>query len=134
MQKSITFASLSEHEEAVGKEIVDAAFKVHSKLGPGLLERVYEICFCYELQKRGLKVERQVPVPVVYDELVFDEGFRADVVVEDLVLVELKAVLELHPVHKAQTLSHMELLHKRLGYLINFHVVRIKDGIHRCIR
>ena len=89
---------LSEREEIIAKKIVDAAYVVHSKLGPGLLEKVYEICFCYELSNRGLKNQRQVDVPIVYDDMVFDEGLRLDVIVEELVICELKAVDEMNPV------------------------------------
>ena len=128
------YAPLSVHEEKIGREVVDSAFKVHSQLGPGLLEKVYETCLVYELKKRNLQVERQLAVPIIYDGIVMDEGFRADIVVEALVIVELKAVLEMHPVYTAQILSHMRLLNKRLGYLINFHVPKIKDGIHRFVK
>ena len=128
------YAPLSVHEEKIGREVVDSAFKVHSQLGPGLLEKVYETCLVYELKKRNLQVERQLAVPIIYDGIVMDEGFRADIVVEALVIVELKAVLEMHPVYTAQILSHMRLLNKRLGYLINFHVPKIKDCIHRFVK
>ena len=125
---------LSPLEEAVAKEIVDAAYVVHKALGPGLLENVYEVCFFHELQKRKRKVERQVVVPIVYDGIKFDEGFRVDVLVEDLVICELKAVKEMHPVFQAQLLSYMKLTNKRLGFLINFHVPLIRDGIQRFVR
>lgn len=117
--------------ERVAREIVNAAFKVHKQLGPGLLERVYEVCLCYELEKAGLKVKRQVPVPIVYDNIEFDEGFKLDVLVEDLIICELKSVIELHPVHTAQVLSHMKLMGKELGFLINFNAPLIKNGIKR---
>lgn len=124
---------LSKKEEQIAKEIVNAAYVVHKKLGPGLLESVYETCFCHELGKRGIKAERQVPVPLVYDGFVFDIAFRLDVLVEDLVVCELKAVDVMHAVFEAQLLSHLKLTAKRLGFLINFNVPIIKYGIKRMI-
>lgn len=118
-------------ENEVGKIIVDCAFQVHTKLGPGLLESVYEIALAHELKNRGLVVERQVPIPVSYDGLKFDEGFRADLVVAGLVIIELKSVEVIHPVHKKQLLTYLRLANKRLGYLINFGAELIKDGISR---
>ncbi|MFN8490488.1 MAG: GxxExxY protein [Caldilineaceae bacterium] len=131
--EAVTYRPLLQQEEEIGRLIVDAAFTVHKKLGPGLLEKVYEPCFCHELAKRRLGFERQVVVPILYDGLQFEEGFRIDVLVEKLVICELKAVTEIHPVHEAQLLSYMRLTQKRLGYLINFHTVKIKDGIYRRI-
>jgi GxxExxY protein len=104
---------------------------VHTTLGPGLLESVYEVCLLHELQKRGLKAERQVLLPVVYDGLRLDSGLRLDLVVENRVVVELKAVDTLLPVHKAQMLTYLKLSGHRLGLLINFNSILIKDGIHR---
>jgi len=104
---------------------------VHSTLGPGLLESVYEVCLLHELQKRGLKAERQVSLPVVYDGLRLDSGLRLDLVVDNLVVVELRAVDMLLPVHKAQMLTYLKLSGHRLGLLVNFNSVLIKDGIHR---
>ena len=118
-------------ENDVGKIIVDCAFQVHTKLGPGLLESVYEIALAHELKNRGLVVERQVPIPVVYDGIKFDEGFRADLIVAGLVIIELKSVEDIHPVHKKQLLTYLRLADKRLGYLINFGAELIKDGISR---
>lgn len=123
----------SEQEESIAQKIVDAAYAVHNKLGPGLLERVYEVCFCHERSRRGLKYQRQVDIPIVYDGIVFDEGLRIDVFVEELVTCELKAVDEMNPVWEAQVLSHLKLTGKRLGFLINFNVSLIKDGIKRII-
>jgi GxxExxY protein len=117
--------------DAIGKLIVDAAYTVHKNLGPGLLEKVYEICFCHELSKRGLSYQRQIEVPIVYDNIVFDEALRLDVFVEKEVICEIKARETINPVWPAQVLSHLKLTNKRLGYLINFNVVRIKDGIKR---
>jgi GxxExxY protein len=127
------FKFLSEREEFIAEKIVDAAFTVHKLLGPGLLERVYEVCFCHELSKRELKYQRQVDLPITYDGMIFDEGLRLDVLVEDLIICELKAVDEMNPVWKAQILSHLRLTGKRLGFLINFNVPLIKKGINRII-
>lgn len=117
--------------DEVARAIVDAAFAVHSQLGPGLLESVYEICLVHELVKRGVDVERQVSLPVVYDSIRLDAGLRLDLVVSRCVVVELKAVEALQPVHKAQVLTYLKLSGHRLGLLINFNVPRIKDGLHR---
>ncbi len=129
----MNFKPLTQREESIAKKIVDAAFAVHKALGPGLLERVYEVCFCHELTKRELKYLRQVNIPIIYDGLVFDEGLRLDVLVEDLIICELKAVNEVNPVWEAQLLSHLKLTGKRLGFLINFNVPLIKNGINRII-
>lgn len=168
-------SSLAGGEKSIAKKIVDAAFTVHKKLGPGLLEKVYsprwivvfyemyfsngvitifekmfklilnciqrgEICFWHELSKRGLKYQRQVDIPIVYDGIVFDEGLHLDVLVEKLVICEIlrgvpsgKAVNEINPVWEARILSHLKLTNKRLGFLINFNVPLIKDGIKRII-
>jgi len=127
------FKLLSKREESIAEKIVDAAFTVHRILGPGLLERIYEVCFCHELSKRGLKCQRQVDLPITYDGMIFDEGLRLDVFVEELIICELKAVDEINPAWKAQILSHLRLTGKRLGFLINFNVPFIKDGINRII-
>jgi GxxExxY protein len=124
---------LPDHIEDKARKIVDAAFVVHRELGPGLLERVYEVCFCHELTKRGLKYLRQVDIPITYDGILFDEGLRLDVLVEDDIICELKAVDVTNPVWEAQLLSHLKLSKKDLGFLINFNVPRIKDGIKRMI-
>lgn len=120
-------------ENEISKVVVDAAYTIHVALGPGLLESVYETVMCHELRKRGLKVERQVAVPVVYDGLQFEEGFRADIVVEGKVILELKSVEHILPVHSKQTLTYIRLMDKRLGFLINFGAARIKDGIWRIV-
>ena len=120
--------------ERIAKEIVDAAFKVHTTLGPGLLESVYETCLEYELKKRGFRVERQKKVTIQYDEVVLDDALRLDLLVDGLVLVEVKAVETMHPIFTAQTLTYLKLTERRLALLINFNVVRIKDGIKRMIR
>jgi GxxExxY protein len=130
---NMKFRLLSKREESTAEKIVDAAFTVHKVLGPGLLERVYEVCFCHELSKRELKYERQVDLPIRYDGMIFDEGLRLDVFVEELIICELKAVDKMNPVWKAQLLSHLRLTGKRLGFLINFNVPLIKTGINRII-
>ncbi len=119
------------HENEIAKEIVDAAYKVHTTLGPGLLESVYQAVMEYELRKRGLRVEGEQPIPVVYEGVHLEVGFRADLIVEDKVIVELKSVETVHPVHKKQLLTHLRLANKRLGLLINFGAFLIKDGISR---
>lgn len=113
--------------------IVDAAFKIHSTLGPGLLESVYEAVMQRELIRRGLTVQRQVAVPIRYEDMEFDEGFRADLIVENCIVVELKSVDEIAPVHPKQVLTYYRLLDYRLGLLINFGAPLIKDGIKRII-
>ena len=129
----MSFAPISEGEELVAQKIVDSAYTVHTKLGPGLLERVYEICFCHELSKRGLEYRRQVDIPIVYDGMVFNEGLRLDVWVEDLIICELKSADEMNPIWEAQILSYLKLTGKRLGFLINFNVPLIKNGTKRII-
>jgi len=123
----------TKREEALAKEIVDAAYLVHKQLGPGLLEKIYEVCFCHELSKKGINTRRQVSVPIQYDGITFDEGLRLDVLVEDMIVCELKAVDTFNPVWKAQIISHLRLTKKQLGFLINFNVSLIKDGIQRII-
>src|SRR5262245_15813502 len=107
-------------ENAISKEIVDAAYKIHTRLGPGLLESVYEVTLAYELKPVGLRVVRQLPVPLVYERNCFEEGYRIDLVVEDKVIVEVKSIDALLPIHKKQVLTYLRLLDKRLGLLINF--------------
>jgi len=124
---------LSADIEAFGKTIVDCAFKVHTKLGPGLLENLYESCLAYELQKSGLNVQRQLVVPVKYDELHIEQGLRLDLIVTDIVIIEIKAVEQVLEVHKAQLLTYLKLTGKPLGYLINFNVKLIRDGIKRMV-
>jgi GxxExxY protein len=120
-------------ENAVAKEIVDAGYRVHTALGPGLLESVYEAVLTVELRKRGLHAVTQQAIPVVYEGDRFEIGFRADVVVEGKVIVEIKSVAEIAAVHKKQLLSYLRLADKRLGLLINFNVALIKDGITRIV-
>jgi GxxExxY protein len=123
----------SEYVDRIATEIVDSAYRVHSELGPGLLESVYEVCLAHELGRRGLKVQRQVGLPVVYDSIRVDAGFRLDLVVDDAVIIELKAVDAVLPVHLAQVLTYLKLGDFKLGFLMNFNVTRIKDGIRRIV-
>lgn len=122
-----------EHREWLGKQTVDIAYHIHKALGPGLLESVYEICFCYELNKRQISFIAQKKVPIFYDDIEFPEGLRLDLLVDDLVIVELKAQENYHPVWEAQLLSYLKLSGKHLGYIINFTVLLIKDGIKRMV-
>ena len=114
-------------------QVVDSAIKVHSALGPGLLESAYETCLAYELEKRGLLVLRQTPLPIVYDRIQLDVGYRIDLLVEDSVLVELKTVSRILPIHDAQLLSYLKLSGRQIGLLINCHVVHLRDGIKRMV-
>ena len=132
-EQKLSYSPLSEKEELIGKIIINSAFKVHNILGPGLLEKVYEVCLSHELIKAGLCVKRQVGIPISYDGLIFDEGLRLDLLVEERVVCELKAVELVNPVWDAQILSHLKLTGLRLGYLINFNVPLIKQGIKRFI-
>ena len=118
------------HDE-IARQVVDAAFAVHVALGPGLLESVYEQCLAYELETRNLRVARQVALPVQYREIRLDAGFRIDLIVNDLVIVEIKAIEKTLPIHEAQLLTYLKLSALRLGLLINFNVPKIKDGIRR---
>ena len=124
---------LSDREEQIGKALVNAAFKVHSSPGPGLLEKIYESCLSYELTKAGYENKRQVDIPFKYDNLNFEEGLRIDLFIENLVICEIKAVDSVNAVWGAQILSHLKLTSKRLGYLINFNVPLIKNGIKRFV-
>lgn len=119
--------------EYIGKTVVNSAFKVHKELGPGLLEKVYEICLAHELTKSGIVVQRQLDIPIVYDGIVFKEGLRLDLLVGNEVIVEIKAIETVNPVWKAQIISHLKLTDKQLGFLINFNTPLIKDGIQRFI-
>jgi GxxExxY protein len=125
------YSELSYEEEKIGKAVVNAAFKLHKSLGPGLLEKVYEVCMAHELSKAGYKVKRQVKIPIVYDGIEFEEGLRLDMLINDQIIIELKAVDIVNPVWKAQIISHLKLTELRLGYLINFNVSLIKNGIKR---
>jgi GxxExxY protein len=116
---------------AISGQIIQSSYKIHSYLGPGLLESSYESCLLYELQKAGLRAERQVPLPLYYEDVRLDVGYRIDLLVEGEVVVELKAVEGLLPVHHAQLLSHLRLSGRQVGLLINFNVASLKDGIVR---
>jgi GxxExxY protein len=118
-------------ENEVSGEVVDAAYKIHTQLGPGLLESVYESVMAYELRKRGMKFERQKPISIVYEGVQLEEGFRADFIVEDKIIVELKSVETIAPVHKKQLLTYLRLTKKSLDLLINFNTDLIKNGIIR---
>jgi GxxExxY protein len=120
-------------ENEIAKSIVDAAFLVHTRLGPGLLESVYEVVLGYELTKRGLYVVHQRPMPVIYEDVRMNVGFRPDLIVEGKVIVEVKSLEVLAPVHKKQLLKYLRLADKRLGLLINFGGALIKDGIRRVV-
>jgi GxxExxY protein len=127
------YKEVSEEEDRIGKAIVNAAFQIHKELGPGLLEKVYEVCFCHILKQKGFEVKRQIDIPIVFEGLIFEEGLRLDVLVNNLDIVELKALENVNPVWEAQLLSHLKLTNKRLGYLINFDVPLIKNGIRRMV-
>ena len=120
-----------EHLNTISGSVVDSAIQVHRRLGPGLLESAYAACLEYELRKRGMKVEAQVALPVVYDEITLDVGYRIDLLVENAVIVEIKSVGELAPLHEAQLITYLKLSHRKVGLLINFNVVWLKDGIKR---
>ena len=120
-------------EDEIGRFVVDIAVQVHQEMGPGLLESVYEVVLAFELRRRGLRVERQIPIPVTYAGLKFDEGFRVDLIVEDKVIIELKCVERLNNAHKKQLLTYLRLADKRLGYLLNFGEALMKKGITRTV-
>lgn len=117
----------------ITRAVIGCAMKVHSALGPGLLENAYQACLLHELQKQGLRVESQVTLPVLYDGIKIDLGYRLDLVVEDAVVVELKCVVEFDTVHEAQLLSYLKLSGKHVGLLINFHAMHLRDGIKRLV-
>ena len=127
------FKPLTERENWLAGEIVDIAICIHKALGPGLLESIYEKCFCYELTKRKILFEKQKTVRLLYDELVFDEGLRIDILIDKLVVVELKAQEYYHPVWEAQILSYLKLSNNRLGFILNFNVPLMKEGIKRMV-
>jgi GxxExxY protein len=120
-------------ENEIGEKVLGCAIKVHTALGPGLLESTYEACLIHELAKAGLKADRQVALPVVYDGVHLDAGYRIDVLVASLVVVELKVAERILPLHSAQLLSYLKLSGKRLGYLLNFNVVHMRQGIKRVV-
>jgi GxxExxY protein len=128
-----TFAPFSPREKWLTGQIINIAITIHQRLGPGLLKSVYEKVFCFELGKRNIPYQWQRLVPIVYEELVIDEALRIDILVDDLIIIELKAQENPHPVWEAQLLSYLKLTKKRLGYILNFHTPLMKDGIKRMI-
>ncbi len=127
------FQKLSEREKFLAKTVVSIAYNIHKHIGPGLLESVYEKCFGHELNNKKINFERQKEVPIIYNELKIADGLRLDLLIVDLLIVELKAQENFHPVWEAQLISYLKLTNKRIGFLINFHVPLIKDGIKRII-
>ena len=127
------YTKLNERENWLAAEIVDISICIHKAMGPGLLESIYEKCFCYELMKRNIAFEKQKTVPLLYDKLVIDDALRIDILVDKLVVVELKAQEYYHAVWEAQVLSYLKLSNKRLGYILNFNVPLMKEGIKRMI-
>ncbi len=127
------YQKLSDREEWLATQIVDIAIKIHIQLGPGLLESVYAKCFHYELLKRNISFEKEKSVPIFYNEINIDDGLKLDCIIEQLVIIEFKAQENYHPVWEAQLISYLKLSRKRLGFLINFHVPLMKDGIKRII-
>lgn len=127
------YPPIPERAELAAKAVVNGAYRVHSKLGPGLLESVYEACLCHELQKAGMPFKRQAALPVIYDDIQLDAGLRIDIWVDECLIVELKSVEEIHELHKAQVLTYLKLTKCRLGLLINFNVPLIKDGVNRFV-
>ena len=120
-------------ENEIGEIVLGCAIKVHTALGPGLLESTYEVCLAYELSKAGVKAERQIALPVIYDEVRLDAGYRLDLLVEDIVIVELKVIEKLLPIHTAQLLSYLKISKRKLGYLLNFNVPQMRQGIKRVV-
>lgn len=120
-------------ENGIAKIVVDISYNIHTRLGPGLLESVYEVVLAHELRKRDLKIYKQKPIPIIYDDIQFNEGFRADIVVEDKVIIELKSIEEISKVHKKQLLTYLRLSNIKLGLLINFGTTLIKNGIYRIV-
>ena len=120
-------------ENEIGEKLLGCALRVHSALGPGLLESAYEACLLYELEKAGLKTTRQEPFPVIYDGVELDVGYRLDLLIEEIVIVEVKAVEQLLPIHTAQLLSYLRLSNRKLGYLLNFNTAQMRSGIKRVV-
>ena len=120
-------------ENEIGTKLLEAAIQIHRELGPGLLEAVYEVILARELSDRGLRVQRQVPVPIVFKGIRFDEGFRADIIIENKVLLELKSIERIVPAHKKQVQTYLRLTGLKLGYLLNFGEAVLKSGITRCV-
>ncbi len=129
-----TFLPLPQKVEALSSAVIDSAYKVHQTLGPGLLESVYQTCLCVELDKRGIAHESQVPIPVLYEGVTAGIGLRLDLLVEKSLIVEIKALEQILPVHRSQLLTYLKLTNLRLGLLINFNVSLFKQGVKRVIR
>lgn len=129
----ILFKPVSEREKWLTGQIVDIAITVHKALGPGLLESIYEKCFCYELSKRNIPFAKQKSAAIFYDKIIIDDALRIDIMIDDLIIIEMKAQADYHPIWTAQVLSYLRLTGKRLGYILNFHVPLMKDGIKRMI-
>lgn len=129
----MSFSKPTIHQEKIFKQVLDGCYTVHTALGPGLLESAYEKCLAYELQKKGLEVETQKPMPLVYEEVKMEVGYRVDLFVEKEVIVEVKAVEAITPVHWAQVLTYLHLANKKLGLLVNFHEKHLKNGVKRVI-
>jgi GxxExxY protein len=124
---------MERNENQIGQIVIDSAIKIHKTLGPGLLESVYEVVLAHELSRSGLQVQRQVSIPIAYEDIHFDEGFRADLIIEKKVLIELKCVEKLHSAHKKQLLTYLRLTGTKLGYLLNFSESLMKSGIVRIV-
>jgi len=131
--KTRFFEAIPPEIEQIAKQTVDSAFKVHSALGPGLIESVYRVCLAHELRRRGFQVQTELAIPIIYEGLRLDADLRIDLLVEGKLIVELKSVVRMEPVFEAQLLTYLKLTHRRLGLLINFNVPLIKDGIKRVI-
>jgi GxxExxY protein len=127
------FKPITEREQWLTWQLMNIAISIHKTLGPGLLENVYEKCFCYELAKRNISFTKQQAVPVIYDKMCIDEGLKIDLVIDDSIIIKLKAQENYHPVWESQLLSYLKLTGKRLGYIMNFNVPLMKDGIKRMI-
>jgi len=127
------YQKVPEYIEAIGKVVVNSAFKVHKEVGPGLLERHYQKLLIYELKKRGLNVKKEVELPIYYDNVLFNDYYKVDLMVEDKIIIELKTVEQLLPVHFSQVRTYLKLSNYRLGYLINFDTALAKDGINRVV-
>ena len=121
------------NEDDIGTMILDCAFMIHKELGSGLFENVYEVVLAHELRRSGLKVERQIAIPIKYNNIIFDEGFRADIIVENKVIIELKSIEKITRVHKKQLLTYLKLTKLKIGYLLNFGEAYLKNGITRLI-
>ena len=127
------FEPIDKLTEEIASKVIEAAFQVHRELGPGLLEFVYEKCLCYELNEAGLKYESQKPISIKYKGIIFNEALRIDILVENKIVLEIKSVDEFNPLFEAQLLTYMKLTNCRLGFIINFNVSKLKDGIHRYV-